>query len=387
MTSLTGTRWFAHNGLPGGGWRRSRAQLGLAGFLLLATLSLPFAASAAKPAPKPAPTCSSGVLGTPAFAFLWSFQLYVGNADGSCAVALASVAQQYPVAFAFDGTKYRVAWMADTRDEVKLISRMRWTIKMVEFTMSNGNIRESRPLQVRELWRDSVTTSDSTLSSPGIDSNARRLVFTRTYAGVTEVKQLDLTSCTPTCAPPTVLLAPIYNPIGVQFGRAGNDRLYYLQKTTNGMWWELGFFENSSGALSGPIVIVDSTHPRYIGTRAGGERVGGLFRGNFSPDDLVAFAWVSVSGADVSMDVIQVGAGCVAGLPSSCLASGNASLIAQDVPEGPYASSAEWTSSGYLLREVQAPDGTKRIETIDPVSPPVVLVDHGIGGLPAGLKQ
>lgn len=368
-------------------WRARLCAILLVLFLadLLASPAL-----AAKPTPPPAPTCASGLLGTPTFAFLWSYQLYVGNADGSCSVALASVAQQYPLAFAFDGTTYRVFWTADTRDEVKLISRMRWTIKMVEFTIAGGNISQGRPLPVRELWRDAVTTSQSSVGGLGVNSSASRLVFTRTYAGVTELKHIDLTSCTPTCAAPTTLLTPIYNPISTQFGRSGDDRLYYTQKSTDGTWWEIGLFENVSSALTGPIAIVDSNDPRYVGTRTGAARASRFFRGSFSPDDLVAFA--SVSGAAAIMDVIQLGPGCAQGLGLglSCLASGHASIVAQDFPLDPLASSGpEWTPSGYLLRQIQGPSGTKRIETVDPLLPlpGAVLVDHGIGFLPAGLKQ
>ena len=277
--------------------------------------------------------------------------------------------------------------MADTRDEVKLISRQRWTIKSVEFTVVSGNISESRPLPVRELWRDDVTTSQSDLWSIGVNTNESRLAFTRTYAGVAELKNLDLSSCKPTCASPTTLLAPISDLFGAQFGRAGDDRLYYWHRAADYSWWQIGFYENAGGPLSGPVVVVDSSHPRYQGTRAGGPRISGVFRGTPSSDDMMAFGWVRVLGTDSMTDVIQVGAGCVPGLPTSCLASGAATIVAQDVPQSPGSSTAEWTPSGFLHRLIQPGDGTYRILTADPLFPSQVLFDHGVGNLPAGLKQ
>jgi hypothetical protein len=176
-----------------------------------------------------------------------------------------------------------------------------------------------------------------------------------------------------------------------QFGPVGGDRVYYVERSTDWAWWELGYFELQGNTVSNSRAIMDSASPPYQGRRVLGQRVSAIFRGAPSSDDFVSFGWSEASGA-FGIDVVQVGPGCVVGLdPEPCLDQGSAARVAYDIDSDPVAFAEEWTPPGslwpgYLMRQMLNADGTRRIETVDPLTE-TVLVNHGVGVQPATLKH
>jgi hypothetical protein len=376
-----------------GRWYRSTGRRFWILVLAMSLLGAMLPAWAAKPAPKPAPSCS-GKLGQPMLAFFWNYQAYVGNADGTCALALAPVALQYtPPAFAYTGTRYRVVWIADNRDEVKRIAQLRFVIKMVEFTMSNGNIVESRPLAVKELWRDPVTTSESSLSSLSIDSSGGRVIFTRRYAGATELKRIDLASCTPGCAAPTTVWTPEVDTtaFAAEFGRAGDRRIYAAQTFADGVSRMIFIEEAVDGTWQGPRVIASNASGRYAGIYRFGSPSVTRFDWDEAgePADLLGLLWTASGGGTGGyFDVVRLGPNCTIGGTGACIDNGDATVEVAGISAGWLPRSAEWTPAGNLLRVIDPVDdiyGNNHIETVDPKTENAL--DLGYGGFPAGLKQ
>jgi len=347
---------------------------------------------AAKPVPKPAPTCS-GSLGQPALAFPWDYQIYVGNAAGTCALALAPMAQNNPPGFATNGSRYRIVWSADTRDEAKRIAQFRYTVKMVEFTLSNGSIVEPRPLAVKELWRDSVTTSQSSVGAVAINTAGDQVIFTRTYGGVVELKSIDLTSCTPACAAATTIWIPEAGTtaFGADFGRAGDARIYASQTFASGLS-RMVFIEKDGATWQGPREIARNDSGHYMGVYRFGPPSLTLrdWDGDGNSDDLIALVrGYSNDPSDGAFDVLRLEPSCTLTGSGACVDTGDATVEASDIWAGWLPYSAEWTPAGNLLRTIDPVDssyGNNHIETVDPKTQEV-LVDHGYGQSPAGLEQ
>jgi hypothetical protein len=342
-------------------------------------------AYAAKPAPPPpTPTCAPGAATLiPSIAFAYSFKLYTGNAAGTCAVQLATLAQQYPMAFTFDGAKYRVFWLADNRDVVKLISRMRWTIKMVEFTVGPlGGIVESLPLQVHEPFRDSVNTTESTLGSIGATKDGKQIIFTRKFGGTTEIWRIDLASgCRDACVPVEPIAVPGVSSVVAQFGSgiAGDKRIYLKEDLASGEQ-VLAFMErDASGSWLGPRVVASTFEYPYIGARFGGMRIGALV--DF--DEFIAIPWTPPPFSSLLVDVLKTMPTCtVLGGPLSCLSQAQASVFASELPAYQWYYGIDWKPDGSLLRV----NDSHVIESFGPSSA-TTIIDHGPGIYPTGLKQ
>lgn len=364
---------------------------------LIATVVLGLALStatvqAAKPAPRPVPTCTAS-LGQPTLAFAWNYTLYAGNADGTCALPLAPMAQNVTSGFATDGSRYRVVWAADNRDEVK--RNLRYTVKMVEFTVSNGSIIEPRPLPVKELWRDPLTASQSTVFSAAINTSADRVIFMRTSAGVVELMSIDLSTCTPGCAPATTLWIPEAGTIafGADFGPAGDSRIYASQTFASGLS-RMVFIEQVGAAWQGPREIARNDSGYYTGVYRFGTPalVHRDWDGDGVAEDLIALVYSirnDTSASDGYFDVLRLSHGCTLTGSGACVDTGDAMVEASGIWSGWLPHSAEWTPAGNLLRIVDPVDsiyGNNHIQTVDPKTEDV-LVDHGYGNLPAGLEQ
>jgi hypothetical protein len=349
-------------------------------------------ASAAKPAPPPpTPTCNAPGSMVPSIAFAYSYKLYVGNADGTCAIQLAAVAQYYHLAFTFNGSKYRLFWVADTRDEVKLIRRQQWTVKMVEFTVGpTGGINEQLPLPVRELYRDAVTTSESTLSSVSANKAGDQIIFARTQGATTEIKRIDFLACNPGCPAPATIITP-NSSLALEFSRAGDNRIYVKQTLTGG-GQVVAFYEDVAGSgWLGPRVVASTSDAVYSDRGVvyfGGVRMAHQdWDSDLVKDDLLAVPWTT-QGTDTALriDVLKIDPGCTVYGAGSCLSDGTASVVSPAPGLNAY---VHWYDIGWeddALLRVDDTSGTPVIESFNPHDGSA-LVSHGPGVYPAGLKQ
>jgi hypothetical protein len=353
-------------------------------------------AFAAKPAPPPPPpsgcaaaggTFPSIVFGRRVFATsgaLTSWDIYVGNSLGTCAVKVYSIpgTSANNVSMSFNDPQGRIVWVQSERPGKNQPAR--GVVKMVKFQVVNQAIAEPLPLLATNVYQDPLDTTGATLYDANISSGGDAVVITRQVSTRVELKLLDVATCVSACLDSTPFSDIPYDGIsGAVFGPDGTDRIYFTAKRSGtGSAWGVYLLERATSAWIGPRLVASMADLHYSDptrkifmpstTRVAGDSV------------LLSFSWFAPSSYTKGVDVLNV-TYCNSSGNGSCLEEGEnpgVRIVNQNIPgqEG----SGGW-KDGSLLQMIYTGTLDGRIEATDPVTQEV-LVSHGPGVLPDGVK-
>jgi hypothetical protein len=362
--------------------------------------------SAAKPPPPPPPP-PTGCVGATAFPSIVfgklapangsssTWDIYVGNGAGTCAVKVYSIAgtSANNVSMAFDGSQYKVVWVQSERQSKN--GPLHAVVKMVRFHVGTQLITDPLPLTATTLWTDQLDTTAAYFYDVNISSGASTVVFTRRVSTQIELNLLDVSTCMSACQPLVAFTDSPYEGVsGAVFGPGAANRIYFTAKQT-GQAWGLYFVDKVNGAWVSPprlvatmadTVYADPTRkifwPRT--TRLDYDGVGGA-------NDLVSFSaytrdsgGASVKGVDI-LDVTNCassGTG-TGGITGSCIENNEAFVLRHNIPgdEG----SGGWKGDGSILTMNYTGALNGDVQAIFPFTSQAP-VDHGPGVMPDGIK-
>jgi len=389
-------------------------------------------AFAAKPPPPPA-GCA-GVAGTfPSIVFgktvhksngsLSSWDIYVGNSEGTCAIKVYSLAigaaggSAHNVSMAFNGSQYRIVW--DQAQRASSTAPAYGSVKMVQFKVdvANKSIIDSLPLVPSTLYTEtSLNTTAAHVDNVSISPSGSSVVFTRMLTATAQAQLwlLDVFACTSSCtATPAFSGSPYDDVSGAVFGAGstGTSRIYFTAKKT-GQSWGLYLLGKDAGCLPSslynctPRLVASMGEPPYSGDPNNASIPGGRHlyvpRATVLADgrNVVSFSAYTrellpdniSTGASINgVDIIDV---------TNCLSSGTGSCLYNSYPEATrlaYNIAGEIYSGGW---EVDASTRDVCILTmnrngvfnVDPDMQALhpfgwqLCADHGLGWAPDGIK-
>jgi hypothetical protein len=365
--------------------------------LIVATIAFSSAAAfGAKPPPAPPPPTGCGYAGGvfPSIVFgklletasgvVSSWDIYVGNSDGTCAIKVYSIAGVTPnsVSMALRGSEYRIVWEQSQRASKS--GPYQSTVKMVRFSVdANQAIQEALPLVASTLYTDLSDTTVAYVYDASISPGGTSVVLARKVSTLIELRLLDISACTPSCPAPVVFSDSSYDGLsGATFGAGlnGTDRIYFTAKKAL-QPWSLYLLGKDTGcpASSSPYNCIprlvasmaDSPYSDDLNNAARSSFPGGrqifwpratqlMVPGGTTPDEVVSFSAYTrealpdgSSGSSIKgVDFIDV---------ANCAASGSGSCL--------YSNSNEATRLGYNIPGKEGSGGWK----VDPVTGASIL--------------